>query len=205
MALSVEINGAAEVGNWLALLPAHTAKDAKKVFAKAVLDAQSEVKGNIHDRSGNLARSIRASVTGKDIDSLRASLYSANDVGGAEVVYAPVHEFGAMGDDAIKPKNNKYAWVPGGPYLNMPARDNLTSAKVTRMSATQVFASGEGSVKLISGHGNGWGVYMGDVLMFRLIKSAEIKPTLGMRKAMDDRVPNVLDGIKDLIGENLIG
>ncbi len=203
MALSVEVTGAARVGNWLALLPAHTTKDAKKVFAKAVLDAQSEVKGNINDRSGNLARSIRTSVTGKDIDSLRASLYSAHDVGGAEVVYAPVHEFGAMGNDAIKPKNNKYAWVPGGPYLNIPEAANKTSANVMRMSATQVFGSGNASVKIKDG--GGWGVFMGDVLMFSLIKKAEIRPTLGMRKAIDDRVPGVLEDIKDLIGENLIG
>ncbi len=197
--LSVRAEGIDEIQRWLKDMPDHAFTAAKRVFARAMLNAQSDVNDNIDDRSGNLARSIQTEVIGTDIDSLRVSLYSAASVDGDAVIYGPVHEFGAQGANAIRPVNNRYAWVPGGPYLNIPEDANLTPARVMRMSATQVFASGEASVGIKDG--GGWGVYMGTTLMFSLIKKAEIPPTLGMRKAVEDQIPTVLSELQNLIGE----
>ncbi len=197
--LSVSARGIDEIEDYLKRLPEDTFQQAKRVFARAMFNAQSDVNDNINDRSGNLARSIQTEVVGTDIDSLRVSLYSAASVDGAAVIYGPVHEFGAMGANAIRPVNNRYAWVPGGPYLNIPEDANLTPARVMRMSATQVFASGEASVAIKDG--GGWGVYMGSTLMFSLIKKAEIPATLGMRKAVEDQIPTVLSELQNLIGE----
>lgn len=197
--LSVSVRGTAEIEQWLKDMPDETFRAAKRVFANAMFAAQSDVNDNINDRSGNLARSIQTEVVGTNIDSLRVSLYSAASVDGAAVIYGPVHEFGAQGANAIRPKNNKYAWVPGGPYLNIPEAANLNPSQTMRMSATQVFASGEASVGIKDG--GGWGVYMGTTLMFSLIKKAEIPPTLGMRKAVEDQIPTVLSELQNLIGE----
>ncbi len=193
--LSVSARGIGEIEDWLKNMPDETFQQAKRVFARAMFNAQSDVNDNINDRTGNLARSIQTEVIGTDIDSLRVSLYSAASVDGAAVIYGPIHEFGGT----IRPVNNRYAWVPGGPYLNIPEDANLNPSQTMRMSATQVFASGEASVDIKPG--GGWGVYMGAALMFSLIKKAEIPATLGMRKAVEDQIPTVLSELQNLIGE----
>ena len=182
-----------ELTDYLENFPEDTFEPAKKVFATSVLVAEKEVKKNattiLKTRTGFLKRSIRSSVTGKDINSLKAFLYSGA-VQGEPLVYAPIHELGGT----IKAKN-AYKNVPGGPFLNIPGKANLTPAGVMRKSAKSVFEDG--------GHIVGRTVHSEDYteLMFYLVKEVEVKPQLGMVEAAEKQMPIILSELKRLIGE----
>ena len=136
-------------------------------------------------------RSLRTSVTGTTLKTLRASFYSAANVAGTEVKYAPMQEIGGI----IRAKN-AYKNMPGGPFLNIPGKANLTAAGVMRKSAKQVFDEG--------GHIIGRTVHNKDYteLMFYLVKEVTIPARLGMVDAGTDQIPTILSGLRDLIGED---
>ncbi|KKN41610.1 hypothetical protein LCGC14_0721430 [marine sediment metagenome] len=195
----VEAVNLAEVQQYLDDLPEDTFDDAKLVFQTAVLEAHKTVsknlKSKLNSRTGTLARSIRTEVKGTTLRTLRAALFGARDVGGKELVYTLVQEFGTGGlpGGVIRAKN-AYKGVPGGPYLNIPVGVNLTPAGVQRLSAREVFSQ-QGA------HIRGRAVFVGDKMMFALVKQVKIKPRLGMRDAVDAEIPTVLSSLQDLIGE----
>jgi len=195
-AASVEIKGLEEVKTYLSQFPDESFKGAKKVFQKAVLGAANKVKqfDKLKTRTGALKRSIQQSVSGTNLRDLQASIFSAQGSGADEIKYAPIQEFGGV-VRAI----DKYARVPGGPYLNIPIADNKTPAGVMRESARSVFQSGEGYIrKAKSGK---WFVFKGDKLMFVLVKSVTLTPRLGMRDAAEAEIPTLLQGLREVIGE----
>lgn len=197
--LSVSIINLAEVNDYLKKLPERTFDDVKKVFAKAVLRADKQIKENatskqLKRRTGTLGRSVGNSVTGKNLSNLKASVFTrAFDKEGKPIVYAPIHEFGGT----IKAKN-AYKRVPGGPYLNIPTKANKTPSGVQRYSAKYVFQSGGTLKQTKTGK---WGVFLDGQMMFFLQKSSKIPARLGMRKAADDEIPTILSELKRLIGE----
>lgn len=196
MTISVTIDSG-EVEQYLKRIPEDSFKKAKKVFATSVLAADREVKDNatnkLHVRTGALRRSIRNSVTGMNLNELRASIFSGSTGVSKPIVYAPIHEFGGT----ITAKK-AYSKVPGGPYLNIPIADNLTSAGVQRMTPKMVFDQGGYLFK--SGTGK-WFVAMEDKLMFVLVKRVTIKPRLGMRAAAEKQIPILLTELQKIIGE----
>jgi phage gpG-like protein len=167
---------------------------AKVAFQKATLNASNKTKDNatgaLKVRSGHLRQSINQEVTGTNIQTLKASVFSASVVGGAPVVYAPIHEFGGT-IQAI----DKYLGVPGGPYLNIPTTANKTAAGVTRLQAREVFNQGGYIVRMRSGK---YGVFSNGELMFTLVNRVEIPARLGMRDAADEQIPTLLSELADL-------
>ena len=188
----VELTNLAEVKKYIETMPEESFPAAKEVFRKSVLSVANIVKQmkKMKIRTGALKKSIQQSVTGKDFDSLRASIYSAQGAGGKEVKHAASHEFGTL-VKSIKAKN-AYKGVPGGPYLNIPVGSNLTPAGVMRKSARTVFAEG--------GHIRGRSVWLKDAMMFVLVKSTKFPPRLGMRDAAEAEIPTLLSSLADVIG-----
>jgi len=200
--LTMQVKNLDEVNDYLKKLPEDSFDDAKLIFRKAVLAADKKVKLRfsslvIKSRTGNLMRSLRTSVTGTTLKTLRASFYSAANVAGIEVKYAAMQELGseAMLGGPIRAKN-AYKNMPGGPFLNIPGKANLTPAGVMRKTAKQVFAEG--------GHIIGRTVHNKDYteLMFFLVKEVTIPARLGMVDAANDQIPTILSGLRDLIGED---
>ena len=193
MPVNVELSGHSEAIGYLRRLPGSMFERARKAMSEAVTGADAEVKNNLRTkltvRSGALRRSIRVSVAGVSLSDLRASIYSASLAGGQEIAYAPVHEFGAT----IKAKN-AYKGVPGGPYLNIPAKANRTASGVTRMQAREVFNKGGYLVRF----GRKWAVYMDGKRMFSLVKSVKIPARLGMGDAAEAQVPTLLSKLAKL-------
>lgn len=194
--LSVEIRNLAEVQDYINQVPEEEFTQAKTAFQEAAFAADKEVKGNtrnkLHVRTGMLRRSIRASVSGTDLGNLKASIFSVSVVDGQPVIYAPIHEKGGT-VRAI----DKYKRVPGGPYLNIPARANKTAAGVMRMPAREVFQRG-GYIRRINGAKAKWGVFMDGKMMFSLVKEVKIPARLGMVKAAEGQIPTLLSKLKDL-------
>jgi len=190
---SIEIKNIEEIRGYLTSLPESIYKDARKVFAKAVLAADKETKQNVNARTGALRRSIGQGVSGSSLETLRASVFSGSS-GGDPIKYAPLHEYGGT----VKAKK-AYSKVPGGPYLNIPVEDNLTASGVQRMTPRMVFSNDES--RLFKSKGGRWVITLGDKLMFVLIKEVTIKPSLGMRRSTDRQVPIILSELQDLIGE----
>lgn len=172
-------------------------KGAKKEFQRSALNMTTEIKDNATNkldvRSGHLRQSIGQEVTGNSLLNLSASVFSNSMAGGEPVVYAPVHEYGAEDDNAIKAKD-KYLRVKGGPYLNIPTAANKTPAGVMRRSAREVFG-------MKGAHIRGRSVWVGETMMFYLVKKVEIKPRLGMRDAVDNEIPHLLSRLAALKDE----
>jgi phage gpG-like protein len=196
--LNVEVKNLTEVKRYLAQLPERTFKDAKKAFSEAVFKADKKIKDNATDklrvRTGALRRSIVSVVSGSDLDTLQASVGSASKVGGLELVYAPIHEFGGT----VRAKK-AYKRVLGGPYLNIPLSSNKTAAGVTRLQAREVFNQGGRVIKTKNGK---YGVLLNGQMMFILKKQVVIPARLGMIKAAEDEIPTILSRLMDLIGED---
>ena len=185
--IRVEVRGLDEVQDLLARLPDLQFTSARKEFQKSALNVHAAVSARItsgtplHSRTGNLRRSLRFGVSGNNMGELQSFIYS-------DMVYAPIQETGAQGDNAIKAKR-AYSSVPGGPYLNIPLSPNKTPAGVTRMQAREVFNAGGYLVQARSGK---WLVRLNDQNMFVLKKEIEFPPRLGMFDAADDEVPHLL-------------
>ena len=196
--MEVIVKNLAEIELYFNQLPEETFEDAKGVFQRAVIRAhrktQQILKWRLNRRTGMLARSMQMSVTGKKLNTLKASNYSLSAVGAAQVPYAPIQEFGGT----ITAKR-AYRKVPGGPYLNIPVGNNLTPAGVMRYSAKEVFSrKGAHIRKFKSGK---YGVFLKNDLMFVLVKRVHIPARLGMIKANEDQVPTILSELQNLIGE----
>jgi len=185
----VEVINLKEVQDYIETMPEESFEPAKEEFQKAALSAANVVKQmkKMKVRTGALKKSIQQSVTGKDFDTLQASVYSAQGSGARQVVYAPIQEFGGT----VKAKK-AYKGVPGGPYLNIPVGVNLTPAGVMRKSAWTVFQEG--------GHIRGHAVFLGDDIMFALVKSVKLKPRLEMVRSAEDEIPTLLSNLADVIG-----
>ena len=203
--LTMQVKNLDEVNDYLKKLPEDSFDDAKLIFRKAVLAADKKVKLRfsslvIKSRTGNLMRSLRTSVTGTTLKTLRASFYSAANVAGIEVKYAAMQELGseAMLGGPIRAKN-AYKNMPGGPYLNIPVFSNLTPAGVMRKSAKMLFDEGAHIHKSKAGN---WGVFLGSKMMMVLKKEVTIPARLGMVDAANDQIPTILSGLRDLIGED---
>lgn len=195
--LRVDIKNLGEVKQYLDRLPERAFDDAKKIFAEAVFNADKTIKKNATEklkvRTGALRRSIVSSVSGSNLGTLQATVGSSSKVGGVELVYAPLHEFGGT----VRAKN-AYKRVPGGPYLNIPLSANKTAAGVTRLQAREVFNQGGSIVKTKSG---GYGVLLNGQMMFTLKKQVVIPARLGMIEASEDEVPTILNRLVNLIGD----
>lgn len=187
--VSVQVNNLAEVTRSLNRVPQMWFDDAKKVFQNATLRASNKTKSNatsiLNVRSGHLKQSINQEVRGNNLQTLKASVFSASVVGGMPVKYAPIHEMGGT----VTAKD-KYMTVPGGPYLNIPTAANRTAAGVTRLQAREVFAMG--------GYLRGRSVWLGDVMMFALVRQVRIPPRLGMQEACNDEIPTILSELGQL-------
>jgi hypothetical protein len=147
---SVEIPDQRQLEADLASIPERLFPRAKNLARDGVLKAQRKTvsemtgKGALR-RSGTLARSIQTTARGSALDNLYASVGAAQTVGGKELVYAPVHQKGALHNNApritIRAKN-AFKNLPGGPYLTVPAPANQTGAGVMRMTPRQLFSGG---------------------------------------------------------------
>lgn len=197
--IQVEIKNLREIEEYLDQLPEEAFDDAKRTFAKYILKAQTIVERNtkwrLKKRTGSLSRSIGTQVKGTSLKTLDASIFSRFNVGAAEVVYAPIHEFGGT-INAIR----AYARVPGGPYLNIPTKANQTPAGVTRLQPREVFFAGLGHIRRTKS--GKWGVFIANTMMFVLVKRVHIPPRLGMRTAVDRQVSPLLRELAELIGRD---
>jgi len=195
--MRVDIRNLGDIRKYLKRFPDEMFKDAKDIMRQGVMSAREKVhkntKENLKVRTGMLRRSIQYQISGNKLSDLRASVFSAANVGGEKVLYAPVHEFGAT----IKAKK-AYARIPGGPYLNIPTSENKTPAGVTRMKAREVFAQGGYIKRFRSG---GFGVFLpGNRLMFTLKKQVEIPARLGMVEACEEQITTILSNLVNALG-----
>jgi hypothetical protein len=179
-----------EVKELLKNLPDQVFDVTKAAISRAVFSAHAIVSENtrtkLNIRTGALRRSIQNIVTGNDMNSLYGSIWS-------DLIYAPLQEFGGT----IRPKNNKYAKVPGGPYINIPLPPNKTPAGVMRSTARQVFASGGYIAKSKAGN---WIVFnVTREPMFVLVKQAKIPPRLGMGQAQEDVIPELMSDLEHIL------
>jgi len=199
MQLDIKTENLSKIDRWLKDIPSVFSSEAKKVFQSSALRMTNQIKDNATNklkvRTGALRRSIGQEVSGKTIDKLRASVFSAAHVGGKELKYAPIQELGGT-VRAI----DKYVRVPGGPYLNIPTTANKTPAGVTRLQAREVFNQGGYIAKSRAGN---WGVWLDGKMMFVLKKQVEIPPRLGMVKAVDDEIPTLLSNLANIVGKEI--
>ncbi len=99
MTAPVEIVGMGELISYVDNLPERMLSTAKTQYRLAAQRASNDVKKRIADgaggtltsRTGQLRRSIQYDVYGKTLDTLGASVFSAEEFAS----YAPVHELGA--------------------------------------------------------------------------------------------------------------
>jgi hypothetical protein len=189
-----------EVERYLSDFPEETFEQARAIFLEKIAKAHTRVQANLRlrmkVRTGNLSRATRFSVTGTNLRTLDAHLYVAHQQSGEEMVYAKTHEYGSPPGGIVA--KNAYKNVPGGPYLNIPAKPNLTPAGVMRKGPRTVFEEGGFIVQAASGR---WVVMDREgTLMFSLVKKVHIPPRMGMRKAMDDQTPHLLKDLQEIIG-----
>jgi phage gpG-like protein len=173
------------VKNYLKTLPEESFPEVEKVFKKNVEEAYDKIikrtSGNpIKRRSGKLQDSIKWRVTGTTLSNIRGSLTTTSP-------YAQIHEFGGT----IRAKN-KYLWLRGGPYMNIPTTNNTGPDGKAKISSTALFSTG-GRVK--AGN-NGFGIYRGNTKMFHLAKSVSIKKRLGFRDTANDQLKILMEDLK---------
>jgi hypothetical protein len=179
-----------EVRTLLERMPGHVFGQTKIAITTAVFRSHAIISENartkLHIRTGALRRSITPIVTGNDMNTLVGSVWS-------DMIYAPLQEVGGT----VRPKNNKYAHVPGGPYINIPLAPNKTPAGVMRSTSRQVFTTGGYIAKSQAGN---WIVFShDDKPMFILVKQAVVPPRLGMQKAQEAVVPELLGDLEHIL------
>ena len=200
MADPVEVVGMDELLDYVDELPDRMLSTAKTQYRLAAQRASNAVKDRITDgaggtltsRTGQLRRSIQYDVYGGTLDTLGASVFSAE----AFASYAPVHELGAT----IRAKK-AYARLPGGPYLHFPIGQNLTPKGAQRMSGAEVFARGAYVAKNKENKRFPYRVVLNEKLMFLLVKQVTIEPRLKMVKTVSDEIPTLLSALKDAAQE----
>ena len=201
----VEIFGLRELQKLLADSPDYLYQETKDIFIDRTLAAHKDVSNNLtgspmKSRTGLLRKSLKTEVSGNSLGTLRAGIFTAKQVGGKDVNYAPIQEFGGI----VKAKK-AYRGVPGGPFLNIPTDANKTPAGVMRYSPREVFTRMGGYIvgqgvyvpAVVSGFADNADETVG-VRMFHLVKEVKIPARLGMRAAMDDEIPTLLSQLKDL-------
>jgi phage gpG-like protein len=187
---SVEFIGADEVANLIRRLPETVFNEAKIAINDSILDVYLRVKSNaqgrtLNQRTGNLASALTMEISGNNIATLAGRVYLP-----ATIPYGRIQETGGT----IRAKN-KYAFLKGGPYMNIPTEANMTGRGVTMMSSTQVFNAGG----YIGTGPDGYGVYLGATRMFRFAKQITLRPRLGMRDAATAEVPTLLGRLRTLL------
>jgi len=197
MAVQVQVIGVDEVREMLDIMPEVLFDNTKKAFSKNVLTIQRNITkpmktgvNGLQSRTGNLAKSIKPKVYGKNLKDLGASVTT-------DSVYAPIHEKG--GDIIAK---NAYLNLQGGPFLNIPAKANMTAAGIMRESAMVVFNTGGYIIKINAPKAR-YAVLKAGKVMFWLVKQVTIKPTLKMIKSAEDEVPTLLSSLNTVIFEGL--
>lgn len=187
--IEVKVVNLQEIKDYITAIPDDAFQVMKTEIARSLLVADEAIKNNtdLKTRSGSLFKSIRTQVSGNNIASFKASIYTNS-------VYAPTHQFGAV----ISAKD-KYLKVPGGPYLNIPMAANKTASGVTRLKAREVFNRGGYIAKLNS---NKYGVFLGSQLMFVLQRRVTVPKRLNMIEESEKVVPTMLSNIASKIGEN---
>ena len=195
----LEITGLEEVQSLYKKLPGSIFDDTKAVFKEAVSETNRKVQarfksGPLHVRSGEGRRSFKQEVSGTTLAKLKASVFSGA-VRGSILAYIPIHEFGGT----IKAQH-AYAGLPGGPYLNIPLKDNKTDAGVMRMTARDVFNDGG---FIFGSEAKGFFVADEDgVPMFVLKTQVKIIPRLGMYKIADDETTKVISRLNTLLPQS---
>jgi phage gpG-like protein len=191
MGITVTSIGVEEATAFLQELPERMFVNAKIEVAAAIANIQEAVskrlvEGNpMFSHTGALKRSLQIRVTGNNFDELSASVYTTSP-------YAPIQEHGGV----VRAKK-KYMRVPGGPYLNIPLRDNKTAAGVMRYSAKDVFLNQHG--KLFKSKGGKWFVSGDKGLMFILVKQVEIPARLGMINSAEAEVPDLMARLDNVL------
>ena len=177
--VSVKVDNFKEIKTILDEMPEKYFAGAKKAFQKFALKADRKVKqnakNNLHVRTGALRDSIKQKVTGGDLNTLRASVFTTSK-------YAPVQEFGTK-DKPIKAK--------AGGALTIPMQENKYPSGVTKKPVREVFNEGG----FIS-YGIIW---LEDVPMFLLVKQVKIPPRFGMIKAVEGEATNLMFELKDIV------
>ena len=186
-----------EVRTLLQKLPDHLYDQARKVIGSAARNTQAKVTKrfngpkhtSLQNRTGQLVRSIRTSVTGNDLNTLKSAVFTRS-------VYAPVHEFGAT----IKAKN-KFNWLPDGPYLAIPSQNQKTAAGVPRLTVTEAFETLDTRIYRLTGGKAQFGIFdsIAGIPLFWLVKEVKVKERLRMVKTAQDEVPTLLQRL-DLNG-----
>jgi phage gpG-like protein len=194
---ALEITGLKEVQSLYKKLPESIFEDTKAVFTEAVQETARKVDakfmdGTLNVRTGEMRRSFKQQVTGSTLDKLRASVFSGA-VKGSILAYVPIHEFGGT----VKAQH-AYSGLPGGPYLNIPLKANLTKdAGVMRKTAREVFSEGGFIFGSLSK-----GFYVAaksGVPMFVLKQQVEIPARLGMHKAAEEETTKVISKLNQLL------
>lgn len=188
MAVSVEYKNLDNVATFIRDLPNSSFPILKEEVQRTLFkaDARVKTKTELQRRSGSLFQSLRTSTEGTNIQSFNAHFYT-------DKIYSKIQEEGGP----VTPKR-AYTRVPGGPYLNIPAKANLTPAGVMRKSAKQVFNEGGRIVEIRPFK---YGVYLKGRKMFHLSKGVKIKPRFRMYKSTVELVPEMLQAITRRIGE----
>ena len=192
--MQIEIDSAA-AQNLIASFPNEMFAIFKDAVEISTLNVHRKVTNNfgiggnkLHSRSGRLKRSLITIVGGNSISRLSGKVQAGG--GTQQVKYAILQEKGGT----IRPKNNKYAGVPGGPYLNVPLPPNKTAAGVMRKTARTIFSEGGFIAK--SRRGNWLVMSRQGVPMFYLKKESKIKARLGMIDAKDNEIPVLMQNIQ---------
>jgi len=188
MPVQTQVINLKEVSDYIKSFPAETFKDFKREVAISLFDADANIKSNsqLARRTGALMKSMKVTNQGSGFANYQAGIST-------DMVYAPIQEKGGI----VKAKK-AYRTLPGGPYLNIPAKANKTPAGVMRMGAKEVFARGG---YIIQYKPFKFGVFLNGRLMFTLHKKVTIPPRLNMVKSVEDTVPGLLSRLKDTIGE----
>lgn len=186
----VNIVNLKSVSDFIKKVPDYSFDALKEELAISLLEADKNIKANaeLERRSGNLMKSMTSEIEGTSIASLKASEYT-------DCIYAGIHETGGT----VTAKN-AYRGVPGGPYLNIPGKANLTAAGVMRQTPKMVFDNGGFIMGKTVMRGGNDEARKYDV-MFYLKKSITVPPRLNMVKSVEDGVPTLLARFSSRFGD----
>lgn len=175
------------VREYIDSLPEEVFDEAKQAFDEASIEAYNNIINRVSGYplkvgSGKLRSSIKRNIEGTSISTIRTSITSNSP-------YIKTHEFGAT----IKAKN-KYMWLKGGPYMNIPTKENMNNGLVVYSSRT-LFNYGA----KIRTSSQGFGIYSAGIRMFNLVKQVKINPTLKFRETALDSIPTLLSKLQQLM------
>lgn len=166
-------------------------KSVKKSTMSLLARMQKRITGNpLKSRTGQLRRSFKMDFDkGSGIKFPLGMVYTDSP-------YAMIHEHGGT----IHAKR-AYSGLRGGPYLNIPAKDNQTAAGVTRKTPRIAFNEGAHIIPINTGAKAKFAVILNGKAMFWLVKSVEIKAQLGFAEAVEIEDQNLLESLEKLMDE----